>query len=293
MEIGKQDIIIWKKKILLILDFIIKICNEYNLTYFLCGGTALGAIRHKGFIPWDDDIDIFMPRPDYQRFQDILIKMNNPDYEFLSYETTTFYIQPMGKVSDKHTTLLELDSQNYVEGLYVDVFPLDGCSDLFEEYKKDMVRYQHLYLKMQVLNEPMNRRVIKSILRMFKNRNYYFCRYLPYYFIRPFLRRNSILSDLRSIENSYSYIDANHVACYSGSYKDKEYFFKEWFGSGLKMTFEGLDVVLPQNYDAYLSRIYGDYMKLPPAEKQVSHHFVAYYNLNERLSLEKARERIE
>lgn len=290
---NNNDLVVWKQKLLKILSFIIEICEENNLSYFLCGGTALGAVRHGGFIPWDDDIDIFMPRPDYNKFQEIMADLNDPDYEFISYATNNLYIQPMGKVSDRHTTLLELDSQNYVEGLYVDVFPLDGCSDSFEVFKKDMSDYRHLYLKMQVLNEPLNKRVIRSLWRMFKAHNYYFVRYLPYYFIRPLLNRKKITEDMNRIEEAHPYTNSNHVACYSGSYKDKEYFEKDWFGDGCEMKFEDVNVLMPSNYDAYLKKIYGDYMKLPPIEKRVSHHFAAYYNLEERITLEEARIRIQ
>lgn len=288
MEVTKNDSIVWKQKLIEILKFVISICDEYSIRYYICYGSAIGVVRHEGFIPWDDDIDIFIPRPDYIKFQKILIERNDPNYEFFSYSTNESYIQPMGKVVDKHTTLLELDSQNYVEGLYIDVFPLDGCSDSFDIFMKDMVRYRHLYLKMQVLNEPLNYRVIRSIWRMIKKKNFYFLRYLPYYSIRPFLRRESLLSKMETIENKYSYDESTHVACYSGAYKGKEYCLKSWFGKGREMYFEGVKVLMPDNYDAYLNHLYGDYMKLPPESKRVSHHFAAYYNLNERISLQEA-----
>lgn len=289
MEVTQQDSVIWKKKLLDILKFTIKVCEEHGLKYFVCGGTAIGTVRHHGFIPWDDDIDIIMPRPDFIEFERIMKEMNDADYEFFSYSSNKDYFHPMGKVSDKHTTLLELDSQNFVEGLYLDVFPLDGCSNSFEEFKKDLVRYQHLYLKLQVVLEPMNKRLASGLLRMIKKRNFYFLRYLPYYLIRTFLKREKIIAQMVKIEKSHRYEDSNFVACYSGSYNYKEYIPKEWLGTGRKMSFEGVDVIMPENYDAYLNHFYGDYMELPPESKRVSHHFAAYYNLNERLTLAEAR----
>lgn len=293
MIVTQQDSIVWKKKLLDILKFTIKVCEEHGLKYYVCGGTAIGTVRHQGFIPWDDDIDIIMPRPDYIEFGRIMNEMNDDNYEFLSYSSNKDYFHPMGKISDKHTTLLELDSQNYIEGLYLDVFPLDGCSNSFEEFKKDLVKYQHLYLKLQVVLEPMNRRLAGGLLRMCKKHNYYFLRYLPYYIIRPFLNRKKIIADMMEFEESHRYDDSIFVACYSGSYKTKEYIPKNWLGSGRKMRFEGIDVIMPDNYDAYLKNFYGDYMKLPPESKRVSHHFAAYYNLNERISLQEARSYIQ
>ena len=127
MEITQSDMLVWKSKLVDMLKFIQDVCAANGLRYFCVSGTAIGAVRHRGFIPWDDDIDIVMPRPDYEKLKSIWNSVANGKYEFLSYDNTVGYFYTHSKISSASTSLIELDSQNYIEGIYIDVFPLDGC----------------------------------------------------------------------------------------------------------------------------------------------------------------------
>ena len=293
MEITQSDMLVWKSKLVDMLKFIQDVCAANGLRYFCVSGTAIGAVRHRGFIPWDDDIDIVMPRPDYEKLKSIWNSVANGNYEFLSYDNTVGYFYTHSKISSASTSLIELDSQNYIEGIYIDVFPLDGCSNDFADFKKDMDYFRSLYLKLQVICEPMNGTVLKGIFRMLKKKNLYFLRYLPYYFIRPLLSRCSLERKLALFVDKHKYETSDYVAAYSGSYKYKEYVPKKWFGKGTKARFENLEVVIPEHYDEMLKHFYGNYMEVPPKDKQVSHHFVSYYTLNKRLSLNEARKYIK
>ena len=119
-----------------ILKYIDKVCKENNLTYFLAYGTLIGAIRHKGFIPWDDDVDIQMPRDDYNKLCDIL-KEENGRYKLLDHKEGLGYIYPFAKVIDSNTRLIETGLTETVNmGVYIDIFPIDGTPNDFKKRKK-------------------------------------------------------------------------------------------------------------------------------------------------------------
>ena len=130
-----------------ILKEFIRICNKYELRYFLLGGSCLGTVRHQGFIPWDDDIDVGMPRPDYERFMEIA-QNELPEYYFLqNSKTDPDYPLCFAKIRDSRTTFIErsVSHLNINHGIYFDIFPLDGLSNgsLFE------LRYKFYYLNLQ------------------------------------------------------------------------------------------------------------------------------------------------
>ena len=290
MEVTKEDAIVWKKKLLEILEFFVDFCNKNGLKYYCCGGTALGAVRHQGFIPWDDDIDVIMPRPDYAKSIKLWQDHNNDRFEFITCDNTKRYIYTFGKLCLKDTTLIEIETQPYIEGLYIDVFAADGCSSDIEAFKKDMDAYRNLEIKLETVSVPFD---FMSRFKYVAKGYLHALRAMPYYFIKPFLSRNNVLREVEKIYNNNQYCNSEYVVNYAGSYHYKERIRKEWLGEGRTAKFENIEVVIPSDYDSYLSHIYGDYMKLPPREKQIGHHFAAYYNLNERVSLEEARKFIK
>ena len=284
MEINENDLKIWKQKLLRILDFFVMTCEQNNIKYYCCGGTALGAVRHGGYIPWDDDIDVIMPRADYDKFEQLMNNMNYDEFEMISVYKNSNYYYPFNKLCLKQTSLIELDNQPYVEGLYLDIFPIDGCSENLSEFSKMLKSYRILSWKLEAKSVPFQ---FSSILTYLKRKYYSILKPLPFYFIKSLLNRKKIIGDLNKISLRYSYDSSDYVVVYSGSYGKKERIKKEWLGNGIIVDFENIRVRIPTNFDAYLSHIYGDYMKMPPKEKQVGHHFAYYYNLSERLSLEE------
>lgn len=282
MEVNEKDLVIWKQKLLEILSFFIKVCAENGLTYYCCGGTALGAVRHHGYIPWDDDIDVIMPRPDFQKFEEIFKKSPSDTFELFSYNNNSKYYYPFDKLCLKNSSLMELDNQPYVEGLYIDIFPVDGCSDDVGEFRGMLRKFQKESWKLEAKAVPFR---FFSIVKYVSRKYYSILRPIPYYCIKPFLSRKKIIQKLTRISLKFQYAKSSFVVVYSGSYTYKERIKKEWLGKGKMVKFEHLTVRVPENYDAYLSHIYGEYMKLPPKTQQVGHHFAFYYNLLERFSL--------
>ena len=143
-ELTGQELTQWKGIITDVLGAFHDICEKYGLTYYAIGGTAIGAVRHQGIIPWDDDIDVGMPRPDFERFMEICRSTDFGDYELVSDETHEAYNLPFPKFCKKNTTLMERADVPCVIGLYIDVFALDATSDDRAEVEVLMHRYKKL-----------------------------------------------------------------------------------------------------------------------------------------------------
>lgn len=250
-----------------ILIYIDKLCKDYNLRYSLCGGTLIGAIRHKGFIPWDDDIDILMPRPDYDLFIRLLNDKNNRYYAMTGNDENYYY--NFAKVVDTNTVLLETQ-YNKIEGMgvFVDIFPVDSFPD-------DMIqkKCKEIYITRHLINyyafETIKFR--KNILKWIESK---------YFFYKS---RTYSLSDLQkkyiSIVTEKPYGSTEKVFL-TGAYEIVPLPLK-MFEEYIEVEFEGKMFSVIKQYDDYLRTIYGDYMKLPPKEKQVTiHSFEAYWKTN-------------
>ena len=244
-----------------ILKYIDKICNEFDIKYSLAYGTLLGAIRHKGFIPWDDDIDIFMLRNDYNKFIEVLSKVRNNRYVLQSIENDKNYCYDYAKVVDSHTRI-EIDGivTHNNEGLWVDVFPLDKIPRYPRIHKFFVAFFVFCNSLSLHLHFPD------------KKRSYL---WYPLWCISRFIgpRFFAIIIDkLVQMGNSEKY-----VGRIGGATIRKDYFFdKEWCSSITKLTFEGYDFQAFLKYDNLLKHNFGDYMKLPPEEKRICHPIVAF-----------------
>ncbi len=240
-----------------ILREFIRICKKHGLRYFLLGGSCLGAVRHKGFIPWDDDIDVGMPRADYDKFMEIAVK-ELPEYYFLQNpDTEPDYPMCFAKIRDSRTTFIErsVSHLNINHGIYFDIFPLDGLSDgiLFA------LRYKFYYLNLQKAYNISDYR--KGIARV------------VYKIISSFIPDYRRARDkMTKLVKKRSYDTSEIITNYFGAWGKKERHPRECFGDGSCGSFEGIDVRLPLDTDFYCRGLYGDYMKLPPEDKRVSHH---------------------
>ncbi len=252
-----------KKKILVsILSEVHNFCDENNLKYFLTGGTLIGAVRHKGFIPWDDDIDIYMPRNDYEKF---LCKFNKESerYQVISLKTDGYYL-PFGKVIDTKTVLIENVDSDYKMGIYLDIFPLDNLSSNYNaalSLYKAVSFYRKLLAIKNAASDSKRKPYMNFILKVGK------------VVIMPVSRKwilyqIDMLSQKYREDTSSQYIGAICAAFYG----EKEILRSEWFTERCLLEFEGRKFWAPKGYDAFLTQLYGDYMQLPPEEKRVTHH---------------------
>ena len=279
----------WNAIIIDVLSVFIRICEAQGLRYFCAGGTAIGAVRHQGMIPWDDDIDVFMPRPDYDRFLRLAAQSMPEGYEVLSPYATKDYPMYFAKMCNARTTLLENERIPCVFGLYIDIFPLDGACDDVETCYREKRRFKRLMNKLEAVSTHNSFGEYVGLLTKrrewgrFAVKTVAFC-------CRSWLRR-WLLKQMDSIAYGHDYALSSRVITYSGAYQRQEIYPKAWLETPQMFAFEGLMVNLPHDYDAYLRHFFGDYMTLPPVEQRASHHQKVFFDLDKRLDL-KAIKRI-
>ena len=230
-------------------------CEANGIRYFLCGGTLLGAIRHKGYIPWDDDIDIAMPRPDYERF---CKTFNQPDsvYKVKSLLTHPDYACAFAKVYDDRTMLKELHYKGVHFGVYIDVLPVDGV--------KDSAQIKKIMFLHKVLNTKRANYYKRTLSKMIINT-------LGKILLLPFSARQ-IATWMDNEARRYAFGSLPSAGLIANPLGVGEQVDKHVFDSDVYMVFEGRQYRAPVGYDAYLRSIYGDYMQLPPVEHRVTHH---------------------
>lgn len=257
-----------------ILKEFIRVCNILNLKYFLGNGTLIGCIRHQGFIPWDDDIDVNMPREDYDKFMQEGQKILKSEYFLQNYKTDKEYTQAFAKIRNSETTFIEstVKELNINHGVYIDIFPLDGYNpkekiiNMLNEKRIALynVKIAKIY---SIYKEPntMKQKLIERISNTIYNKT----------------STNQLLEKEEKIARRHEYNKSEYVCCHSWNpAPSKLYMPKEYFGKGVIKEFEGIKVKVPENYDAYLKRIYGNYMELPPEEKRIAHHYNEIIDLN-------------
>ena len=265
-----SDIKIIQDKILSILKEFISICKDNNLTYYALGGTLLGAVRHKGFIPWDDDIDIGMPREDYEKFKKKASNALPENYKFLS-EDTSNYKKAFSVIRDDSTKIImNYSNEEQEESLWIDIFPLDGMPT--NPLKKKYHSYRYLYTRMMVQLSQFN-----SLVNQKKEN-------------RPWLEKVIIrIANVIKIEKvvSFSWAQKKYLQTikkysfnesfagnYTGAYKLREIVPSDYFGQPVLLQFEDLKLSCPHKFREYLTAIYGaDYMQLPPEDKRNQHHY--------------------
>ncbi len=245
------------------LKIFIDICSKNNLQYFLVGGTCLGAVRHRGFIPWDDDIDVGMPREDYEKFSKIASKELPEFLFFQTAETDPQYPMSYGKIRNSNTTYIETSSK-YLKihhGVYMDVFPLDGISD--KKIVQRIVSFKKKIYSKRISNVFYAPNAKQTVLKKFVNG----------LILLMYPNIQKTIAKRERLFRRKDYGKSKTVVLFGGIWGSREIMPKEIFGEGTQGVFEGVTVTLPQDYDAYLTRIYGDYMTPPPPEKRQGHHY--------------------
>lgn len=255
-----------------ILKYIDKVCTENNLRYYLAGGTLLGAIRHKGFIPWDDDVDISMPRPDYERFIEIM-KEDNSVYRCLSsYDEDYPYafvkvINTKTKIIETTEKLLQSDSI----GVFVDIFPIDamGNSRAMAKLRLKLFRLFKILIMYASFSDTEGRNtnpLIKAIRKTFIH-------------VLKKINKKRLYSWIIRFINKKEYDSSRYIAsAIAGQAGKRELISYKAFAEVEYIEFEDDKFPAPIGWDEYLKNLYNDYMKLPPVEKRhTDHSFQAFW----------------
>lgn len=255
---------LYKEKLIQTYKAFVDFCITNNLNFCAAGGTMIGAVRHKGIIPWDDDIDIFMPRKDYDRFLKLKEKASSEGFEIVDWETKG-YTQPFAKFCDACTTIIPSKDSTFLYGIFIDVFPLDKNHGSIKSINIKCFIYRNALRLYAILNCKINCRI------------------------------KAILKPLNYLINWYeTHIFLGELFCSPlGVYKEKEISTHEVFSKFKKVPFEDSFIFIPVGFHKYLTQVYGDYMQLPPLEKRVSHHALYYVNFNRRISLNEISQLVD
>ncbi len=250
-----------------ILKYFKDVCTQNNLRYYLCYGTLIGAVRHQGFIPWDDDVDVHMPREDYLKMVGYLSDNPHPYFKLVSKETDLKFTAPLPKIIDTRTKVTQ--HYGYIEkvplGIYIDIFILDGAGHTLAEgldtYDQSFILYRHWLHADFKMFLPGQRRSVSFLRWVY---------HIPekVFGIRYWLDKLDRFCEKRPFDD-YEYVGAFNAGTPEAS---RNIWKREWFGAGKDVVFNGEVFTGPENYDAVLRPEYGDYMILPPPDKQVSNH---------------------
>lgn len=283
-ELTKEEFIEWKRIITDVLREFHEICHRNGLTYYAVGGTAIGAVRHKGIIPWDDDIDVAMPRPDYDRFMEICRNQDLGNYELVSSENRDDYNLSFPKLCNKNTTLVERWDTPCVIGLFIDIFPLDGASDDREEMQRMVEKYRKMKNKVEAISTHNTFGEYMSLLLTPKEWGRFVTKTIGFFFRKRY--KKMLLNRMDKLSRTYPFETSPNVINYAGAYGIRELFKKESLkGEVYSVPFEDIVIDMMPDVETHLRGIYGDYMQLPPEDKRIPHHLKAFYDLEKRVEV--------
>lgn len=255
-----------KQNIFEILSAFAEYCDEHGLRYYLCGGTLLGAVRHKDFIPWDDDVDVIMPRPDYIRLQHLLNQQCITAYYQLKCFEKGNAIHPFGKIIDTRT-MVHTKCSNSEQSLWIDIFPMDGVP---EEQKECDAILKKAY-RWKIMRGRSTAKIGTGTTgwkAIFK---------IPFLIVPHVVGWKSYTYRLDTLAKQYDFDECDYVAGITWSNGPCERMKKEDFLPYDDKEFHGRMFHAPACWDFYLKGMYGDYMKLPPKNKRYAHMMEAYW----------------
>lgn len=264
IEIAEQ-----KKIQINILKETVRVCEENNLIYFLGGGTLLGAVRHQGYIPWDNDIDIMLPRKDYEKLLEIFNRCSKKNYKLLSYKYNKGYYYPFNKIVNINTEVIENKFRRIEElGIYIDVFPIDFLPEENKNIKKIFRYYKFRERIIDVYRTTEIERVTNNKIKLL-------CKKMLIQIIKKEKIMKKILKQMDEVAQRYD--NTSMVACVSGRYMEKEIMPSSYISDYTLVRFEDEEYKIPIGYDEYLTKHYGNYMELPPEEKRIPDHDVTVF----------------
>ncbi|MCM1506134.1 MAG: LicD family protein [Ruminococcus flavefaciens] len=247
---------------------VVAICRKYNLRYYMLGGTMLGAVRHKGFIPWDDDIDLGLPRKDYDKFLEVAPKHLSAHLKMVNYHTDPNYHYYITRILDTETKVIEerIGNDNKFTNASIDIFPIDGTPNNIILRKIYFFRVlfhramMSLCYKDSIDRKRPRGKAEKLLLAVME-------RVPVEKFTTPYKEKEKIDKLLKSQNVKKS----KYIGNIMGAYRTKEIVPKSYYGRGKMYQFEDIMLRGMSDYDAYLRYTYGNYMELPPKDKQKTH----------------------
>ncbi len=245
------------------------ICERHGLRYYLVGGTMLGAVRHKGFIPWDDDVDVGMPRPDYEKFLTIVRDELPEGYDFLNYKQNDDYRRYFSRLVNRNVRVHNAsNSQTIIEPAWVDIFPFDGMPNGRLRQKAHFwhmtaIRFFYhasCFEELVNLNRPGRAWYLQAAIR-----------FIAVTHIGSGMDTKKLMRRIEKGLTKYPYDSSADMVSFFGAYMEREIVSKSLLGEGAKYPFEDAELNGPEQYDAFLTHFYGDYMK-PPADAHKDKH---------------------
>lgn len=240
-----------------------EVCRKLNLNYFLVCGSALGAARHEGVIPWDDDFDVGMYREDYNKFMELAPALLPEGIFLQNYKSDPEYPLVFAKLRNSNTTYIEslFSKMNMNHGVYLDIFPLDGCPEDACARKKLNARKRRYLRRIRcAYNMPKTISLRGKIgVALFRMLGYH-------------KRTAQTLAKYEALISQYS-VKGTKLICNHGTwYGERDYIPVEFYGKGSLATYEGMTVRVPEKCDEYLTALYGDWRTPPPPEKRKGSH---------------------
>lgn len=255
-----------------------EICRELGVSYTLTYGTMLGAVRHSGYIPWDDDLDIMLPRADYDQLIAWCLEHEQElmPYKLFTPETVADYPYMIPRFCDTRYEIETENEKNCGMGAFVDIYPLDGIGNTREEALATLrkrARFSSLYFLSTRMRceRGMTKSPLKRLIK------------LPAFWAAKLIGKKWLGKQLLAMGKKCDWENSRYVGCVIWDTETETGLFeKDWFAQTQVMPFEQEQFRVITGYDAFLSRMYGDYMQLPPEEDRIAHHFYSIYKKQSR-----------
>lgn len=249
------------------------ICAKYGIPYFAFGGTAIGAVRHHGFIPWDDDIDVCMLRSDYERFLSVAPNELGDKYDLLTIENTDGYVLPFAKLSKRGTVFLEATDTNrtYTSGIFLDIFPYDVLA-MDEKKRAKQIKKAWFWARMCVMRDYGEVKLPDSLTGAKRSAASAAARMVHGLLKFFHVSKGSLYRRYLGAARMYEGAEDTCVTDFSGMAPDKMYFLKSDLFPPQEMPFEDTTISMPRDPHPHLTLQFGDYMALPPEEERTNHY---------------------
>lgn len=254
-----------------ILKQVTDLCEELHLRYALIYGTLIGAVRHHGYIPWDDDVDIMMPRPDYDKLLLYLSSHKLPNLTLFNRQTCPSYPYMISRISDDRY-ILEMENEESVGmGVFIDIYPYDGLGKTKEEAKEFGLKGDRLSsLCYQSTRKHFAIETTTSTVRKLIK--------YPVFLVSKLIGKDFFQNKLDKLARVKDYEESEYIGCVIWlSWGEKDIFPRKWFDETIMMPFDKYQFRVPKYYDEVLRHEYGDYMQLPPEKDRIGHHYFKAY----------------